>query len=101
MITRSEAFEIAHRINSDYDYYVEHLSAYVFSVKDAPLSFGGFDSPVIVMKDTGEIAHMYDCPELGMPICEGPMDADMPDLIYMCGGIRLNDITAPDEDAPC
>lgn len=73
MITKEEAIKLAKDINNSYNYCTEYENAYLFSIKDF-LSFGGFDSPVAVMKETGEcfnMTHFVDCVDAGALVEEG------------------------------
>ena len=73
MITKNEAIKLAKEHNSAYDYCTEYENAYLFSIKDF-LSIGGFDSPVAVMKETGQcfnMTHFIDCVDEGALVEEG------------------------------
>ena len=43
--------------NDKYDYYQEYENLYIFSIKDAPPAFGGFDAPALIDKNTGEFTN--------------------------------------------
>lgn len=54
MITLEEAKKIANGLNHGVDICREYATAWEFDRKDAPMTDGGVDGPVVIMKDTGK-----------------------------------------------
>ena len=67
----NEALGIAREWNDEYDYCIEYENAFVFSKRDER-SFGGFNSPVAVLKTDGSCASFVSViGELGDEVREG------------------------------